>query len=65
MSKYKSVKCDSWEVPVVNNVICHETDCPAAWKDEVRYCKWCGTRFKPWNSYQEFCDLDYAEAYNS
>ena len=36
MPKYRPVICDSCEVLVINNVICHETGCPDAWKDETR-----------------------------
>ena len=65
MAKYRTVTCDSCEVLVINNVICHETGCPDAWKDESRECKWCGRRFRPKARNQEFCDADCAEAYHS
>ena len=65
MPKYKPVKCASCEVLVINNIICHETGCPDAWKDETRECKWCGCRFKPEEKNQEFCASDCSEAYNS
>ena len=65
MPKYRTVKCDSCEVLVINNVICHETGCPNAWQDETRVCRWCGRRFKPAKQNQEFCDADCAEAYHS
>jgi hypothetical protein len=64
MPKYRPVKCDSCEVLVINNVICHETGCPDAWKDESRVCKWCGRRFKPAEKNQEFCDSACADSYN-
>ena len=65
MAKYRTVTCDSCEVLVINNVICHETGCPDAWKDEIRECKWCGRCFKPEERGQEFCDSDCAEAYHN
>jgi len=65
MPKYRPVSCDSCEVLVINNVICHETGCPDAWKDETRECKWCGRRFQPAEKNQESCDSDCAEAYHS
>ena len=65
MPKYKAVKCESCDVLVINNIICHETGCPDAWKDETRACKWCGRRFKPAEKNQEFCDSGCAESYNS
>ena len=65
MVKYRTVTCDSCEVLVINNVICHETGCPDAWKDETRECKSCGRCFKPEESSQKFCDSDCAEAYHN
>jgi hypothetical protein len=65
MAKYRTVHCDSCEVLVVNNVICHEQGCPDAWKDEIRSCKCCGTKFKPTSRDQYFDDDTCAEAYNS
>jgi hypothetical protein len=65
ISKYRAVMCDSCDVVVINNIICHETGCPDAWKDETRRCKWCGRRFKPVEKNQEFCGSDCAESFNS
>ena len=65
MPKYRAVTCDSCEVLVINNIICHETGCPDAWKDETRECKWCGCCFKPEERSQNFCDSDCAEAYHN
>ena len=39
--------CDSCEAAMINGVLCHETGCPDAWKDETRECEWCGKKFKP------------------
>ena len=63
--KFRTVTCESCEVLVINNVICHETGCPDAWKDETRECRWCGRRFRPEERNQEFCDSDCAEAYHN
>ena len=63
--KFRTVTCDSCEVLVINNVICHETGCHDAWKDETRECKWCGRCFKPEERSQKFCDSDCAKAYHN
>jgi len=55
--------CDSCEVLYINGIKCHEQGCPEAWKDYERECKWCGTKFKPEHSRQDFCDESCAEAY--
>ena len=65
MPKHRPVKCDSCEVLVINNLICHEIGCPNAWKDETKACKWCGRSFKPDDRNQEFCDSACAESYHS
>lgn len=48
--------CTQCEVLYINGVKCHETDCPEAYKDEKRICKWCGQEFTPEQSMQLFCD---------
>ena len=65
MPKYRPVTCESCELLVINNIICHETGCPDAWKDETRICTWCGRHFKPEDRNQEFCDSACAESYHS
>jgi hypothetical protein len=65
MPKYRPVTCESCELLVINNIICHETGCPDAWKDETRICTWCGRHFKPEDRNQEFCDSTCAEAYHN
>jgi len=47
--------CSSCEVLRINGVVCHESGCPEAWKDEVRECGWCGQNFKPEDRHQECC----------
>lgn len=54
--KIYKVTCDSCNVLVINNHICHEYGCPDAWRDEIRECKWCGNKFHPENNNQQFCD---------
>ena len=63
MRKYKTVTCNSCEVVVVNNHICHEIGCPDAWQDEIRECKFCGIKFKPEERYQTCCGEDCQQAY--
>lgn len=47
--------CNQCEAVMINGILCHETGCPDAWKDEVRECKWCGTKFKPETKGQKYC----------
>jgi hypothetical protein len=61
--KTRTITCNSCEVLVINNIICHESGCPDAWMDETRSCKWCGGKFKPEGRDQKFCDDECAEAY--
>lgn len=55
--------CDSCEVLNINGLNCHELGCPNAWQDIIRECKWCGTRFKPENKVQLFCDQNCSISY--
>ncbi len=57
--------CDSCEVLYINNVKCHESGCPNAWKDEKRSCLWCGQIFTPEDKEQLFCNNECAEDYSS
>jgi hypothetical protein len=57
--------CKQCEAIVINGVLCHETGCPEAYKDQVRECKWCGQEFTPEEQRQEFCSEDcYRDYYN-
>jgi len=47
--------CHSCELLRINGHVTHEIGCPDAWRDNVRKCKWCGTKFLPEESYQECC----------
>lgn len=51
----RKYSCDSCELLRINGVICHETGCPDAWKDEVRECLECGGNFKPENRKDKVC----------
>ena len=46
-------------------VICHELNCPDAWRDYPRDCRWCGSAYYPTDREQAFCGDDCAQAYNS
>jgi len=43
MPKYRTVTCDSCEVLVINNIICHETGCPMPGKTRPEYASGAGT----------------------
>lgn len=58
------VTCDSCELLAINGVVCHETGCPNAWRNEIRECSWCGQEFKPERPEQTCCDDTCAESYN-
>jgi len=57
--------CDGCSPSTINGVFCHETDCPDAWRDELRECKWCGKEFYPNDRLQDFCDLSCWKDYSS
>lgn len=58
------VTCQGCSVLVINNHICHERDCPDAFRDELRECKECGGDFIPENNNQEFCSDQCYSIYN-
>lgn len=58
------VGCDQCELLRINGVVCHETGCPNAWRDEERECEWCGTKFKPEEKHQDCCSEECTEAYH-
>jgi hypothetical protein len=60
--------CDGFRPSMVNGVLCHETGCPEAWKDQERECRWCGRlfySFHPYDGGQQFCSIECEEAYSS
>ena len=59
----KTITCESCDVVVINNHICHEYECPDIWKDYEKECLWCGTLFKPELKHQECCDPTCDENY--
>jgi hypothetical protein len=53
--------CQSCEQLRINGVVCHESGCPDAWRDETRECRWCGSRFRPeYRNQRECTDGCYA-----
>jgi len=48
--------CDQCEIIMICGVLCHETGCPDAWRNEIRDCNWCGTTFQPSSRLQTFDD---------
>lgn len=52
------ISCSSCNVSVINGVICHETGCHEAYRDETRECRWCGKMFKPEDKDQAYCSSD-------
>ena len=57
--------CGSCDLLVINGLKCHEFDCPDAWRDYERECKWCGTKFIPEEKDQDCCEISCSEAYYS
>ena len=55
--------CESCQVLNINGINCHELDCPDAWKDYKRECKWCGAEFEPTTEYDDFCSEDCFDMY--
>jgi hypothetical protein len=56
--------CDGCSPSMVNGILCHETGCPDAWRDDVRECDWCGRDFAQEERTQRFCDESCAAAYH-
>lgn len=57
------MNCGSCDAVYINGVLCHESGCPDAWKDQVRECKFCGCDFIPEEPMQECCDENCTEAF--
>lgn len=57
--------CTQCEALMINGIYCHEHGCPIAWQDYSVECKWCGSKFKPEEKGQRFCEDSCAESYNS
>lgn len=58
------MRCDQCEIAVINGIRCHELGCPEAWKDEIRWCKFCGVEFVPETRHQDCCDETCDESYH-
>ena len=56
--------CNQCEVLYINGIKCHETGCPEAYKDEVKECLWCGSKFKPDDKDQNCCSEECLQDYN-
>lgn len=56
------MQCQSCQLVRINGVVCHETGCPDAWRDDLRECKWCGQDFAPEHGRQTCCDAICAAA---
>lgn len=57
------MRCSSCEVLRINGLICHETDCPDAWRTYRRECKNCGMSFVPQTRREVCCDEICAAEY--
>lgn len=55
--------CSSCQLVRINGLVCHETGCPEAYKDERRMCKNCGSTFTPTVRQQRMCDDDCYTSY--
>lgn len=49
------MRCCQCQLLRINGVVCHETGCPLAYRDERRECRWCGTEFAPEDRGQVYC----------
>lgn len=49
------MNCPSCQLVSINGVLCHETDCPHAWRGNQRECSWCDAKFLPEQFMQECC----------
>lgn len=52
------MNCQSCDAIYINGVLCHESGCPDAWRDEVRECVECGCEFTPEDKDQSCCSDD-------
>lgn len=51
----KIATCESCQLLKINRVICHETGCPEAWRDEEAECRECGDGFEREEKHKDFC----------
>jgi len=56
-------RCDQCQLMSINGIVCHETGCPDEWKDVIRECKECGTKFEPQEREQGCCSPCCAASY--
>lgn len=48
--------CDGCNPSSIDGGLCHERNCPDAWRDAERECWNCGCTFHPAEQEQHFCD---------
>jgi hypothetical protein len=51
----KNHGCDECAPCMINGVLCHEHDCPAAWRDHAVECEECGYSFHPKERHMKLC----------
>ena len=56
--------CDACEALMINGVLCHETGCPDAWRDQKRECRECRYEFVPEDRYQVYCSEECAACFH-
>ncbi len=61
--KHHAGPCAECELVVINGHRCHEHGCPAAWRDTVRECKNCDTKFSPEYKEHDCCDKFCSDIY--
>lgn len=60
----KRRQCEQCQLISIQGVVCHESGCPDAWKDEIRECKECGVEFEPESQHDAFCDTQCNQEYH-
>lgn len=55
--------CEQCLLLRINGIVCHESGCPLAWRDETRECKECGSNFTPEGRGEHFCCDECFRAY--
>ncbi len=51
----RTYSCDSCQMLSINGRPCHETGCPASWRDVTKECFECGYEFQPEGRNQRLC----------
>ena len=58
-----SCGCDGCSPSMINGILCHETGCPDAWRDEKAECRECGCEFYKGSPWDEFCGPECGNIY--